>query len=162
MVSRPESESGSWECWFEILGVIDEGHGVSDVAFLLKFAQERLDYRGRHCRKQPNTGDLVRFRFNSSVQPVLLFVDSDHGFVERDVIRLALLAGCRSAFYTQSSTAFCDRWAPNSSGLQIVSGSDTTARHTQFYTSPVSETSEGGVPDTEWILSDSEDIFHHD
>lgn len=35
VANRLESGSGSWECCFEVLGVIDQKHGVSDVVVLL-------------------------------------------------------------------------------------------------------------------------------
>jgi len=31
--------------------------------------------------------EYVRFRIDAGIQPVLLIVDSNHGFVERNVIR---------------------------------------------------------------------------
>jgi hypothetical protein len=39
---RLESESGSLKCCFEMLGVIDEKHGVIDIVFLPKFVQKLL------------------------------------------------------------------------------------------------------------------------
>lgn len=93
MANRLESESGSWGCYLEVLGVIDQKHGVSDGMFPLKFVQELLCYRSRRCRKHPNMEELGRLRFDRSVQPVLLFVDSDHGFGECDVIRIRITDG---------------------------------------------------------------------
>jgi hypothetical protein len=46
--------------------------------------------------------EFVRLWIDSGVQPKLLAIDSDHGFVERNVIGLAPSAGCRLAFCIQS------------------------------------------------------------
>ena len=42
MANCLESESGSSKCCFEMLGVIDEKHGVCDIVFLPKFVQKLL------------------------------------------------------------------------------------------------------------------------
>ncbi|OLZ39339.1 hypothetical protein A6E15_18300 [Natrinema saccharevitans] len=76
-----------------MLGVIDEKHSVVEVVFLTKLLQELF----RQCRcsrgKQPNVQKFVRLWIDSSVQPELLAVDSDHRFIERNVIRTHVSGG---------------------------------------------------------------------
>ena len=70
-----------------MLGVINEKHGVSDVVSLLKFPQKRLGQYGCSGCKQLHVEKSVRVRGDSSVQPKLLPIDSDHRLVKRDMIR---------------------------------------------------------------------------
>ncbi len=70
-----------------MLGMIDEKHGVSDVVFLTKFSQKPLSQCFRSSRKEPQMQESVGFGIDSSIQPELLAVDSDHRLVERNVIR---------------------------------------------------------------------------
>ena len=83
-----KSESCSLECSLEMLGTIDEKHGIFDVMSLLEFAEEHLGERGRCGRKQPDVKQLIRLGTGSGVQPILLIVDANHGLVEIDMIRV--------------------------------------------------------------------------
>jgi len=47
---------------------------------------------GRYRRKQRYMNKLVNIWTNDSVQPKLLAVDSDHRFVEHNVIRVVIVA----------------------------------------------------------------------
>jgi len=70
-----------------MVGAIDEKHGVFNIVFLAEFLEEYLDECGRGRRKQPHVKQVICCRISGDVQPVLLVVDPNHGFVERDVIR---------------------------------------------------------------------------
>jgi hypothetical protein len=82
------AEVFSPESSFEIIGVIDEKHGVGNVVFLTELGEEFPCDRDRIRRKQPRMEDLVRFRINSGVQPVLFVVDSDRLLVNSNSIRV--------------------------------------------------------------------------
>lgn len=71
----------------EIVRVIDEIHGVSDVVFLGKYSQKFTSNRDRIRRKQPRMEDSVGFWIDSGIQPVLLVVDSDRLLIYRNAIR---------------------------------------------------------------------------
>jgi len=88
-----KSEPRSTECSLEVFCSIDEKRGIVEVMFFSEFLQESLCQRGRSRRIQPYMKDIVRFRINSSVQPIPMFVELNHCLVERDVIRLLIL--CR-------------------------------------------------------------------
>jgi hypothetical protein len=70
-----------------MFGVLDEKHGVGDVVFLTKSLQKAPCQSGCRGRKQPYVQESVYLWIDSGVQPKLLTVDSDHRFVERNVIR---------------------------------------------------------------------------
>lgn len=70
-----------------MLSAINEKHGGFDIVLLTKFAQENFRESGRSCRKQPDVKQFVRLRIGGGIQPELLVVDSNHRFVERDLIR---------------------------------------------------------------------------
>jgi len=74
-----------------MLGVIDEKHGVGDVVFLTKLPRKLLCQCGCIRRKYPYMKESVPVWIDSSVQPKLLSIDSDHRFVERNVIRICII-----------------------------------------------------------------------
>ena len=86
---------------------IDEKHGVNesqsdsfanqkpavsgdvlDVVFLAEFREERVSDHVRSGRFKLCMEQFVRIGIDSGVQPVLLVVELDHGFIDRDVIRI--------------------------------------------------------------------------
>lgn len=77
----------------EPVGVVDEKHGGFNIVFLSQFAEEDFGKTSRIRRKEPNMEELICLGIDSSVQPVLLTVKSNHGFVERDVIRARSAVG---------------------------------------------------------------------
>ena len=83
----------SAECTDEVVGVVDEKHGVSDVVFLGQLGQKLPSDRDRIRRKQPRMEDSIGFRIDGGVQPVLLIVDPDRLLIDRDAIRV--FAACR-------------------------------------------------------------------
>ncbi|ELY97812.1 hypothetical protein C480_21664 [Natrialba aegyptia DSM 13077] len=72
---------------------INEKHGLIDVVFLTKLSQKPLEQCRRSRCKEHQMQEFVRFGIDSSVQPELLAVDSDHRLVERDVIRAPVASG---------------------------------------------------------------------
>ena len=82
-----KSEASSLQCCFEMGRVIDEKHGVGDVVFLAELPKKSLRQRCRCRRKQPNVEESVRVGIDGGVQLILVTVDPDHRFVERDPIR---------------------------------------------------------------------------
>jgi hypothetical protein len=73
--------------------MINKKHSVLNVVFLAEFSQKLFSQDGRSRRKQSQVQEFVGIWFDGSVQPELLAVDSDHGFVERDVIRIRIASG---------------------------------------------------------------------
>jgi hypothetical protein len=66
---------------------VNEKFGSFDIVFVPQFAQENFrECRGSR-RKQPDVKQVIRLRISSGVQPILLVVDSNHCFVERNLIR---------------------------------------------------------------------------
>ncbi len=86
-----KSEPRSTECSLEMFCSIDEKHGMIEVMFLSEFLQKSFCQRGRSRRIQPYVEDVVRFRIDSSVQPIPMVVKLNHCLVERDVIRLLVI-----------------------------------------------------------------------
>jgi hypothetical protein len=82
-----KSEACSAERRLEMVGAIDEKHGSFDIVFLAEFREEHLSESGRGRRKEADVKQVVCLGIASGVQPVLLVVDSNHRFVERDLIR---------------------------------------------------------------------------
>jgi len=70
-----------------MLGMIDEKHSAVELVFLTQLLQKLLRQCRRSRGKQPYLQEFVRLGIDGSVQPELLAVDSDHCFVERNVIR---------------------------------------------------------------------------
>ena len=81
------AEVFSPESSFEIIGVIDEKHGVGNVMFLEQFGEEFSCDRDRIGRKQPRVKDSVCFRIDCSVQPILFVVDPDRFLINSNPIR---------------------------------------------------------------------------
>jgi len=82
-----EIEAVSLASVFQWDGAIDEKQGVVDIAFLAEFAEERVSNdlssrRFKLCMQQ-----FVGVRIDSSVQPVALVAELNHGFVHGDVTR---------------------------------------------------------------------------
>jgi hypothetical protein len=69
------------------LRTIDEKYGVVDIVFLVKFSKKRMSENFRCGRSQLRMEQFVRFGINSGVQPILLVIELDHSFVNRNVIR---------------------------------------------------------------------------
>jgi len=71
----------------EPLSVVNEKHGGFNIVFLPQFAKENFSESGRIRRKEPDMKEFICFGIDSGVQPIFLTIDSNHSFVERDVIR---------------------------------------------------------------------------
>ncbi len=81
------------ECSLEMFCSIDEKHGIVEVMFLSEFLQNSFCQHGLSRRIQPYMVDFVRFRIDSSEQPIPIFIELNHCLVKRDVIRLLII--CR-------------------------------------------------------------------
>jgi len=77
----------------EVVGIVDEKHGVLDGVFLAELGEKFPSNRDRIRRKQPRVRDSVRFRVDGGVQPVLLVGDADHLLTDRNAIRA--VTACR-------------------------------------------------------------------
>jgi hypothetical protein len=75
------------ECSLHPRCAIDEKHGVGAVVFLVAFLQDLFCHDDCSCRNRPYVQECVRFGSDSSVQPVSLIVELNHGFVTPNVIR---------------------------------------------------------------------------
>ena len=84
-----KSEASSTKRGLEVLGAIDEKDGGFDVVFFSQFAEEDFGQSGRGRRKEADMKQFVRRWIASGVQLELLVVDSNHCFVEGDLIRLS-------------------------------------------------------------------------
>ena len=82
-----ESEAVSVAGVFQCGCAIDEKHGIINVVFLAEIGEKRASNHVRSRRFKRCMEQFVRFGIDSSVQPVLLVIESDHGFVNRNVIR---------------------------------------------------------------------------
>jgi len=66
---------------------VNEKHAVVNVVFLAKFSKERMS-DSFVCRwVNYYVWQFVYFGIDSGIQPILLVIESDHGFVNRNVIR---------------------------------------------------------------------------
>jgi hypothetical protein len=83
-----KSEPGSLQCSSEVFRAIDEKNGGFDIMFLPQFFEKYLGKSGCSGRKQPQMKNFVCLWIRSGVQPKLLVVDSNHCFVNRDLIRI--------------------------------------------------------------------------
>jgi len=72
---------------FQRCRAVDENHGVVDVVFLAQLREERVRQDIRSGWFELRMQQFVGFRGDGGVQPVPLIVQSDHGLVDRDVIR---------------------------------------------------------------------------
>lgn len=60
--------------------------GIRDIVFLVKVSQILLGQYRHGRRKRPHIQKYIHFWINSCVQTELLSIDSDHRFVNRNVI----------------------------------------------------------------------------
>ena len=72
---------------FQRRRTVDKKHGVVDVVFLAQFREERVSEHVRSGWLELRMQQFVGFGVDGSVQPVLFVIESDHGLVDRDVIR---------------------------------------------------------------------------
>jgi hypothetical protein len=82
-----KSEPSSGKRSLEVFRAVNKKHGGFDIVFLTQFAQENFCEGGCSRRKEPDVKQFVRLRIGGGVQPVLLIVDPNHRFVERNLIR---------------------------------------------------------------------------
>jgi len=61
--------------------------------FLAEFGKEHLSNRLVSSRRELYVQQAVRVESDRSVQPELVVVELDHGFVHRNVIRIGTVAG---------------------------------------------------------------------
>jgi len=87
VATRLKSESSSLQRGLEVLRAVNEKDGGFNIVFLLEFAEEDLGSGGRGRRKQSHVKQLVGLWVCGGIQPELLVVDSNHCFIERDLIR---------------------------------------------------------------------------
>jgi len=71
----------------EIVGIIDEKHGVGDVVFLGQLGEKLASNRDCIRRKQPTMENSVRCWIDGGVQPILIVVDPDRLLIDRNAIR---------------------------------------------------------------------------
>lgn len=114
---------------------IDEEHGIVEGMSLNEFLQELFYQIGYYRWIQPYMKDSIRFWIDNSVQPIFFIVESDHGFVKRNVIRTFVNCGCRSYLWTQLWTAFWLRLTPNLYNFRTVSESERSEikSNTEFH-----------------------------
>jgi hypothetical protein len=72
---------------------INEKHSLLDIMFLSEFSEKRMSKNLgcgwlKRCLEQ-----FVRVRINCRVQLVLLVIESDHGLVNRNVVRTLSILG---------------------------------------------------------------------
>ena len=77
------SSTGSleWSC------AINENDRVIYVVFLAEICEKLICDRIVSCRLKLCVKQIVRFRIDSSVQPILFIVKSNHRLINRNVIR---------------------------------------------------------------------------
>ena len=87
--SEPESVAGGLQprC------TVDENGRVVDEMFLTEFRKERLGQRLCSRRKQIDVEQAVSIWIDRSAQPISLVVELNHGFVDRNVIRVRTVCG---------------------------------------------------------------------
>jgi hypothetical protein len=88
-----ESEAVSVKCRLQPGRRIDEKERVIDEMFLAEFSKEHLGYRLISRRSKLHVQQAVRIGINRSVQPVAFRAELDHGFVNRNVIRVGTAEG---------------------------------------------------------------------
>ena len=84
-----KSETVAVEGGLEPGCAVDEKQGVCDIVFLTQFAEKYLGQCSCTAWIQLCVEDVVRFGIDSGVQPELLVVDLNHGFVQRYLSRPA-------------------------------------------------------------------------
>jgi len=67
---------------------VDEEGRVVDLMFLAEFREKHRGNRGGSRRIESNIEQAVRCGIDGSVQPVALVAELNHGFVDRNVIRV--------------------------------------------------------------------------
>lgn len=72
-------------------GRIDEEERVIDDMFLAEFGEEHLGNRLIPRRRELDVQQAVRVGIDSSVQLEPFVVEVDHGFINRDVIRICAI-----------------------------------------------------------------------
>ena len=93
MCNMLESESMTVAGGLQPGCAIDEEGRVVDEMFLAQFRKEHLGQRQCSRRKQPDVEQAVRGGIDGGVQPVSLVVELDHGFIDRNVIRIRTVCG---------------------------------------------------------------------
>ena len=71
----------------EVLSTIDQKHSGFDMVFLAEFTRKDFSQWSPGSCKQSQMQQVVCAGISRSVQPVLLVIDSNLGFVYSDVIR---------------------------------------------------------------------------
>lgn len=61
--------------------------------FFMEFCEKHQGNRGVSRRIWPDMEQAVGIRIDSGVQPILLIVELNHGFVDRNVIRVGTVCG---------------------------------------------------------------------
>jgi len=82
-----EIEAVLLQCRSESVCIINEKHGVVDIVFLPTLSEK---YFGQYCRTRGGKTDveeLVRIRIDSGVQSEPLIVNTNHTFIQRNLIR---------------------------------------------------------------------------
>ena len=77
----------SAEATDEIVGIIDEKHGVGDVVFLGRLGEKLASNRDCIRRRRSTVETPVRCWIDGGVQPVLIVVDSDRLLLNPNAIR---------------------------------------------------------------------------
>jgi hypothetical protein len=75
---------------FQRVRTVDEIGGVVYVVFLAEFGNERLSKNAVRGRIKPCMKHFVRLWIDCGVQPVLFIIESNHGFIDRNVIRVLI------------------------------------------------------------------------
>jgi hypothetical protein len=66
---------------------INEENGIVDIVFVTKLSEKPLCETGVCGRLKLCMQQIVCIGIDGGVQPILLVVELDHGFVDRNVIR---------------------------------------------------------------------------
>lgn len=72
---------------------IDQKDRVVNEMFFAEFFEKHLGQRGGSSRKQSDVQQAIPRGIDRRVQPVALVIDLNHGFVDRDVIRVFTVCG---------------------------------------------------------------------
>lgn len=73
-------------------------HGITDIVFLSKVGEKQPHGSLISRRRVFYMQQIVRIEIDRNGQSVPLSIESEHGLVDRDVIRSFAAVGCRSAF----------------------------------------------------------------
>jgi hypothetical protein len=88
-----ESEVVSVKCCLQPRWRIDKKECVVDEMFLAEFRKKDLGYHLISRRRKLHVQQSGRVRIDWGVQPEPFIIQLDHGFVDRDVIRIFAIAG---------------------------------------------------------------------